>query len=80
MTATRPEVKPCRVKLTGGATRFVRAHHRDVQRAVRDAKRAGAETVTVAGIVLPVAAVVIVLPYRKRRRDPLAYPYPKGAT
>ena len=77
MTATRPEAKPCRVRLAGGTVTYVDAHHRTVQRALRDARCAGAATVTVAGTVLRVAEVVIVLPYRKRRRDPLAHPYPK---
>ncbi len=74
-TSTDPS--PCRVKLAGGTIKFVHAHHRDVQRAVRDAARAGVATVTIGGNVLQVGEITIVLPYRNRRRDPLAHPYPK---
>ncbi len=75
---TSADPRPCRVKLRpGGTIKFVAAHHRDVQKAVLAAERAGGETVTIAGITLEIAAISIILPYRNRRRDPLARPYPK---
>ena len=75
MTATRPEAKPCRVRLKGGTIKFVAAHHRETQKAVLAAQRAGSATVTVAGTTLTVASISIVLPARKRRGEPTAPPY-----
>ncbi len=75
MTATRPEAKPCRVRLQGGTVTYIALHHRTVQKAIREAARAGNEFVTIAGTVIRVAEVVIVLPARRRRGEPTAPPY-----